>query len=176
MSSADWGAPRLGRQVDQKRAAVHDKHVAQVQPAVRNAGVMQPSDLPAQLLEQLVAHLLGTRKLQGREIGLAGDQHGIVVGAEAGADDLGHTHARLPGHQRRDRLVFDLFEASDGCAPWWIAIDEKAPATREALRVLRVSAQDTDFQRSSVFAVPEVLRGAALLTLADAQVADIHAK
>ena len=46
-----------GRQVDQHRFAVHDEHVAEVQPAVRDAGVMQPSDLPAQLHEQLVAHL-----------------------------------------------------------------------------------------------------------------------
>ena len=164
------------RQVDHQRFAVHDQHVAQIQPAVRDPGVVQHSDLPAQLHEQLVAHLLGPRVLQRREIGLEGDQQRVAVGADARGDHPRHAHTGLRGHQRRDRLVLDLFEASDGCAPGWVAVGEKAPATREALRVLCVSAQDADLQRSSVVAVPEVVRGAALLALADPQVADVHAK
>jgi hypothetical protein len=72
--------------------------------------------------------------------------------------------------------VLDLFEASDGCAPWWIAVGEQAPPTGEALRVLCVSPQDTHPQRSSIIAVPEVVRSAALLALADPQVADVHTK
>ena len=137
---------------------------------------MQPSDLPAQLQEQLVADLIGARELQRLEVGLAGDQQRVVVGAEARRDHLRHAHTRLRGHQRRHRLVLDLFEPSDGCAPWRIAVGEQAPPTREALSVLCVSPQHTHLQRSSVVVVPEVVSSAALLALADPQVADVHAK
>jgi hypothetical protein len=137
---------------------------------------MQPSNLPAQLQKQLVAHLVGPRELQRREIGLVGDQQRVAVGAEARGDHLRHAHTRLRGHQRRDRLVLDLFEAPDGCAPWWIAVGEQAPPTREALGVLCVSPQDPHLQRSSVVAVPEVVSSAALLARADPKVADVHTK
>ena len=150
---------RGGRQVDQHRSAVHDDHVADVEPAVRDAGVMQQCHLPHQLQEQRVAHLVGARELQRGQIGLASDQQRVAVGAEAGGNHIGHANAGLRGHQRRQRLVLHLLEPTDGCAPRRIAVSEKPPATRDALRVLCVSAQHAYLQRPPVRAVPEILRG-----------------
>ena len=118
----------------------------------------------------------GLASSSGVDVGLAGDEQGVALGAEAGGDDLGHAHAGLRGHQRRQRLVLDLFQPSDGRAPRRIAVGEQPPATREALGVLCVSPQHANLQRSSVFVVPEVLRRADPLALRDPQVADVDAE
>ena len=108
---------------------------------------MQPRHLPQQLLEQLVAHLLGARQLERLDVGLARDQQRVALGAEAGRDHFGHAHAGLRGHQRRQRLVLDLLEPSDGRAPRRVAVGEQPPATRQPLGVLRVSTEHAHLQR-----------------------------
>ena len=73
---------------------------------------MKPRHLPPELLERLVAHLIGARELERLDVRLPGDQQRVAVGAEADRDDFGHPDTGLRGHQRRERLVLDLLAAA----------------------------------------------------------------
>ena len=136
-----------------------------------DARVVQPPNLPPQLLEDLVAHLIGAGELEWRDIRLARGQDGVVVGAEADRDHFRYPDTGLAGHQRRERLVFDLLQPSDGGALREVSVGEQAPATGEPLGVLRVPAKYAYLQRVAVAVVPDELGRPDTLPLGDRQVA-----
>ena len=55
-------AERRRRQVDQHRPVVEDEDVARVEPAVGDARSMKPANLSPEILERLVAHLIGSAR------------------------------------------------------------------------------------------------------------------
>ena len=90
-----WGAERRGREVDQHRAVRVDEHVAQVEPAVRDARRVQAVDLTPQVDDGRVGHVIRVCELERVDVRLAGDHQRVAVGAECGADHLRHPHPRL---------------------------------------------------------------------------------
>ena len=69
MSIADWGAASVAAaRSTSKGAAAVDHDVAQVEPAVRDVGVVQSSHLLPEVVEHVVAHRIGARTLQRVEI------------------------------------------------------------------------------------------------------------
>ena len=147
-------AERRRRQIDEHRPVVAHEHVAEVEPAVGDACSMQVVDLPPQIDEHLVAHVIGARELQGSAVRLASDQECVAFGAERGDDDLGHPDAGLRGREERESLVLDLLEAPDRRASRRIAVGEEPPAPGEPLRVLRVAAEHPHLERTTLASRP----------------------
>jgi hypothetical protein len=63
-------AQRRCRQVDEHRPVLADEHVAQAEPAERSPPV-EAVNLPQQVDERLVAHLVDSRELKRLDVGLA---------------------------------------------------------------------------------------------------------
>jgi hypothetical protein len=137
---------------------------------------MQSCNLPPELLEQLVADLIGVRELEWLEIRLAGDKQCVVLGSEADRNHLGHPDTGSRGHHRRQGFVLDLLEPSDRSAARRIAIGEKPPAPCQPLSVLGVPTQHTRLQLSSIPVAPKELRGPDPLSLGGLQLADVDAE
>jgi hypothetical protein len=167
MSRADCGAPRL---------TVDDDDVAEVEPAVRDTGVMKPGDLAQELLQELITHLIGGRELERVNLRLARDQQCVPFWSETDGDDLRDPDAGLRRHQCRQRLMLDLLEPPEGRASRRVAIGEEPPAASRALGVLSVAPQHAHLQRSSVPLAPEELRSADPLSLGGAKIINLDAE
>jgi hypothetical protein len=167
------GAERCGRKVDQHRAVVDDEHVARVEPAVRDARRMQPGDLPPQLLERPVAHLIGPRKLEWVHVRLASNHERVAIRTEGCDHDFGNPNAGLGRHEGGQRLVLDLLQSTGGGASRGILVRKKSPVPGEALRVLRIPTEHPDLQGAPLRVVADIFRGADVLLRRRPQVADL---
>jgi hypothetical protein len=68
-----------GREAAQNGRTVNDDHVAQVQPAVGDAGRVEERHLLPQLSQRLLLDLLGERVLERLDVRLAGDHQHVAV-------------------------------------------------------------------------------------------------
>ncbi len=66
------GTERRRREVDEHRTFVRVEHVAQVEAAVGDARCVKPGDLPPEILQRLVAHLIGAREFERVDVRLGG--------------------------------------------------------------------------------------------------------
>ena len=130
---------------------------------------MESGDLPPQVFEDLVTHVVGRRQLERLDVRLARDDECVVLRAESDGDHLGNANAGLCRHQRCERFVLDLLESTDGCAARRITVGEEPPAARQPLRVLSVSTEHADLDRAPIRRVSEVLGRAHPLPLGDSQ-------
>ena len=164
-------------EVDQHRPVVDDEHVARVEPAVRDSGRVQKTDLPPELSERVVVHVVRERRARvGRRRGCRVTMTASPSGAEADGDDLRCPDARLRGKERCHRFVLHLLEPPDGRAAGRVAVGEEAPAASEPLGVLGVPAEHSNLQRSPVGVLRRVLGRADPLSCRDRQVAGVDAE
>ena len=97
-------------------APVDDEDVARVEPSVRDPGRVQRGHLLAR--DPRAARRSPDRRVSsGSTSGWRVTTNASPSGPRAAVDDPGHANAGLRGHQRGERLVLDLLEAADRCAP-----------------------------------------------------------
>ena len=109
---------------------------------------MQLGDLAHQIEDGLVAHLVAARELHRGHVRLASDDECVVFWAKCGDHHLGYADACLRRHKEREPFMLDLLQAPHRRAPRWVAIGEKAPASGEPLRILRVAAEESHPERT----------------------------
>ena len=159
---------RRRRQVDEHRPVVADEHVARVEPAMRNAGRVEPRDLSPESSSSSSLTWSALESSSGSTSGWRVDHERVVLGAKHHGDDLGDPNTGLRSHQRRHGFVLDLLQSPDRCASRWVTVGEKAPATSQPLGVLRVPAEHPHLQRAPVRVVADKQRRADSLPLRDA--------
>ena len=171
-----WCAESGRGKIEQHRPVVDDDDVAQVEPAMRDASRVQAGDLLPQILERLVAHLLGVGELERLDVRLARDDECVTTGAEGGGHDFRHADSRLRRHQGGQRFVLDLLQPAGWSASRRILVRKKAPLSCEPLGVLSIATQHAHLQGMPLCVMADVLGGADVLLRRRPQVAHLDSK
>ncbi len=89
---------------------------------MRDPGSVQRGDLVPESAEQLVGDFV--RLFERPDFGLLRHEDRVARGAERRRENVRHADAGAAGHERRERLVLDLLEPSDGDAVRRVPVGE----------------------------------------------------